>query len=121
MTKSGVYFIVDFAIPAGQFEEFQSVAAEMVTGTQSEPGALAYEFYPNAEGTHSRLIEVYADSVAALLHTRGRVVQELVPKLLNVSSLSGFSVYGDLTAECAEMLTRGGATLFNTRQGFNRF
>jgi quinol monooxygenase YgiN len=121
MTKPGVYFIVDFAITAGKFEEFQSIAAEMVAGTQSEPGALAYEFDPTGDGTESRLIEVYADSDAALLHTKGRVVQELVPKLLTVSSLTAFSVYGDLTAECAEMLTRGGATLFQTRQGFNRF
>ena len=120
MTRRGVYFIVDFAIADGKFDEFQSMAGEMVAGTQSEEGALAYEFYLNADRRQCRLIEVYADSDAALLHTKGRVVQELVPKLLNVSSLTGFSVYGDLTAECAEMLTRGGATLFQKWQGRNR-
>jgi hypothetical protein len=55
------------------------------------------------------------------LHCKGRVVQELVPKLLGVSTLTGFSVYGDLNAETAEILTQTGAQLYKTWSGFNRF
>jgi len=121
MTKPGVYFIVDFAIADGKLEEFQAIADAMVAGTKEEPGALAYEFYLDAAQQQSRLIEVYSDSDAALAHCQGRVVQELVPKLLGVSSLAGFSVYGDLTAETAGVLTQGGAELVKTWRGFNRF
>ena len=121
MTKPGVYFIVDFAIAEGKLAEFQAIADDMVAGTQTEPGALAYEFYVDPSQQQSRLIEVYADSNAALAHCQGRVVQELVPKLLGVSSLTGFSVYGDLSPETADVLTEGGAQLFKTWRGFNRF
>ena len=121
MTKPGVYFIVDLTIAEGKATEFQSIADEMVAGTQTEAGALAYEFYLDETQRQCRLIEVYSDSDAALAHCQGQVVQQLVPKLLGVSSLTGFSVYGDLTSETAEMLTQGGAQLFKSWRGFNRF
>jgi quinol monooxygenase YgiN len=121
MTKPGVYFIVDLTIVEGRVDEFQAIAEEMVAGTQTEPGALGYEFYLDADRRQGRLIEIYSDSDAALAHCKGRVVQELVPKLLSVSSLAGFSVYGDLSAEAADVLTQGGAKLFQQWRGFNRF
>ena len=121
MTKPGVYFIVDFEISEGKVGEFQAIAAEMVAGTQQEPGALGYEFYLDANVRQCRLIEVYSDSNAALAHCKGHVVQELVPKLRSVSSLAGFSVYGDLASETVDILTEGGARLFTTWHGFNRF
>jgi quinol monooxygenase YgiN len=121
MTKPGVYFIVDLTIAEGKAAEFQSIADDMVSGTQTEAGALAYEFYLEANQQQCRLIEIYADSDAALAHCQGQVVQQLVPKLLGVSSLTGFSVYGDLTSEAAEMLTQVGAQLSKSWRGFNRF
>ncbi|HXI26750.1 MAG TPA: antibiotic biosynthesis monooxygenase [Pyrinomonadaceae bacterium] len=117
MTKPGVYFIVDLAIAGGKLEAFQTIAQSMVEGTQQEPGALAYEFYFDNSRKKCRLIEIYSDSDAAL----ARVVQELVPKLLEVSSLTGFSVYGDLTTEAEQLLTQIGAQLYSSSCGFNRF
>ena len=121
MTKPGVYFIVDLTIAEGKLDQFQAIAENMVVGTNEEAGALAYEFYLDTEQRQCRLIEIYSGSDAALAHCQGRVVQELVPKLLGVSSLTGFSVYGDLSAEAAELLTQVGAQLFTTWRGFNRF
>ena len=121
MTKPGVYFIVDLAIADGKLQAFQTIAQSMVEGTQQEPGALAYEFYLDSDEKHCRLIEIYSDSDAALAHCKGRVVQELVPKLLEVSSLTGFSVYGDLSAEAAQLLKQTGAQLYSSSCGFNRF
>ena len=121
MTKPGVYFIVDLAITEGKADEFQAIAEKMVAGTNEETGAVAYEFYMDDARRHCRLIEIYNDSDAALLHCKGRVVRQFVPELLTVSSLTGFSVYGDLSAEAAGVLTEGGAQLFKTWRGFNRF
>jgi quinol monooxygenase YgiN len=121
MTTPGVYFIVDLAIAEGKLDQFQAIAENMVAGTRKEDGALAYEFYLDADQRHCRLIEIYSGSDAALTHCQGRVVQELVPKLLGISSLTGFSVYGDLSAEAATMLRQVGAELFTTWRGFNRF
>jgi quinol monooxygenase YgiN len=121
MTKPGVYFIVDLEIAEGKAGEFQAIAEAMVAGTQTEPGALGYEFYLEPDKRRCRLIEVYSDSDAALAHCKGPVVQQLVPKLLSVSKLAAFSVYGDLTPETARILTEGGAQLFTTWRAFNRF
>ncbi len=121
MTKPGVYFIVDLAIADGQVGAFQTIAQRMVEGTREEPGALAYEFYLDSNQQNCRLVEIYLDSDAALAHCKGSVVQELVPKLLGVSSLTGFSVYGDLDSETAQMLTQVGAKLYTSSLGFNRF
>ena len=121
MTKPGVYFIVHLALAEGKLETFQTIAQSMVAGTQPEPGALGYEFYFDSDQNQCRLIEIYSDSEAALAHCKGRVVQELVPKLLEVSSLTGFSVYGDLNDETAGLLTQVGAQLYASSCGFNRF
>ena len=121
MTKPGVYFIVDLAIADGKLEAFQKIAQSMVEGTQQEPGALAYEFYLDSSQKQCRLIEIYSDSDAALAHSKGRVVQELVPKLLEVSSLTRFLVYGDLSTEASQLLTQIGAQLYSSSCGFNRF
>jgi quinol monooxygenase YgiN len=121
MTKPGVYFIVDFAVADGKLEAFQTIAQSMVEGTQQETGALAYEFYFDRSQKQCRLIEIYSDSNAALAHCQGRVVQAMVPKLLEVSSLTGFSVYGDLSTEAAALLTQVGAQLYSSSCGFNRF
>src|ERR1051326_2277965 len=121
MPKPGVYVIVDLVIAEGKLDEFQAIAENMVAATQAETGALAYEFLLHDDQKQGRLIEIYSDSDAALTHCKGRVVQELVPKLLGVSSLAGFSVYGDLSTEAAEILMQGGAQLFKTWRGFNRF
>ena len=121
MAKPGVYFIVDLAIGENKVDAFQTIAEKMVEGTQQEPEALAYEFYLNSDQTQCRLIEIYSDSDAALTHCKGRVVQDLVPQLLEVSSLTGFSVYGDLGSEVAQILTQIGARLYTTWRGLNRF
>lgn len=121
MEKPGVYFIVDLALAESKLDAFQAIAEEMVSVTQEEPGALGYEFYLDADQVQCRLIEVYADSDAVVAHIKGRAVQELVPKLLEVSALTGFSVYGALSTEAADMLTQVGAKLFSTWRGFNRF
>jgi Uncharacterized conserved protein len=121
MTKPGVYFIVDLAITEGKADEFQAIAEKMVAGTREEAGALAYEFYCDAARRKCRLIEIYTDSDAALVHCKGRVVQQFVPEILRVSTLAGFSVYGDLSDEAAAVLSEGGAQLFQTWRGFNRF
>ncbi len=121
MTKPGVYFIVDLAIAESQLDAFQAIAEEMVQVTKQESGALGYEFYLDPDQGQCRLIEVYADSDAVVAHVKGRAVQELVPKLLELSTMTGFSVYGDLSPEAANMLTQVGAKLFKTWRGFNRF
>jgi quinol monooxygenase YgiN len=117
MDNKIVRFTVDLAINDGKLGQFDSVAREMITGTLKEPGALAYEFFLSADRKRCRLLETYADANAVLAHMKGPVVQELVSKLLETSSISGFEVYGDPGAESGKMLTGLGAEIFPHWQG----
>ena len=67
-----------------------------------------------------RILETYADANALLAHFKGAVVQQLVPKMLELSSVDGSEVYGDPGAEAREMLSGFGAGIFNRWQGFHR-
>jgi quinol monooxygenase YgiN len=112
MTKHEVRFTVDLTINAGKFDAFERIARTMIAGTQKEPGALEYDWCLSADRRQCRLVETYVDANAVLAHLTGPVVQELVAKLLEVSSLSRFEVYGDPGAKAAEMLTGLGAAIF---------
>jgi quinol monooxygenase YgiN len=119
MAKSTVRFVVSLTIKDGQFEAFDAIAKEMIALTQMEPGTLAYDWYLSPDKTQCRLYESYVDGNAALAHMAGRVVQELVPKLLGPSTMSGFEVYGD-TGASTDLLVRAGAALFPFWQAIGR-
>jgi len=120
MTKQSVYFKVDLTINDRQLDAFQDIAKAMTEVTQKEPGALAYEWHLNADCTECRLLETYADEGAALAHMMGPAVQEMVPKLLEVSRLDGFEVYGYPGTKAAEMLVDLGAKIFQHWHGLGR-
>ena len=120
MSKHTVYLAVDFTINEGKLDAFESIAREMVAGTQKEAGTLGYEWYLSADRKRCRLIETYVDANAVLAHFNGPVVQELVPKLLGTASLSGFEVCGDPGPKATEMLKGFGAEIFEFRRGLDR-
>ena len=112
MAKTTVRFIVTFIVNDGQFAPFDAIAREMTALTQMEPGTLVYDWYLSADQKQCRLYESYVDGSAALAHMAGKVVQELVPKLLGFSTMSGFEVYGDPGPGAGPMLVKAGATIF---------
>ncbi len=115
-----VYFIVSVKINDGKLDAFKNIAQAMIAVTQKEPGALAYEWYLSADRTRCSLVETYADESAVLAHIAGKAVTEFVPKLLEVSGISGFEVYGDTGPKAAEMLKAFGAELFQPWDGLRR-
>lgn len=120
MTKEKVQFTVDLAITDGKLDEFEAVAQTMIAATQKEAGTLTYEFFSSGDRKRCRLIETYVDGNAVLTHLTGAVVQELVPRILEVSTISGFEVYGNPGPQAAEMLTGLGAEIFEPWHGFSR-
>jgi quinol monooxygenase YgiN len=112
MSKQTVGLVVDLTIQEGNFNAFESVAQEMIAGSQKEPGTLAYEWYLSGDRQSCRLVESYADADAVLAHFAGPVVQAMVPKLLEVASLTRFEVHGDPGAEATEVLAGFGAKIF---------
>jgi len=120
MAKTTVRFVVSLTIKDGQFEAFDAVAKQMTALTQMESGTLVYDWYLSPDRTQCRLYESYVDGSAAIAHMTGRVVQELLPKLLGFSAISGFEVYGDPGAVAAQMLTGAGATLYQPWHAIGR-
>ena len=120
MTIDTVQYVVDLTIDDGKVEAFERIAQAMSAGCQKEPGALEYSWYLNGDRKRCRLIEIYADANAVVAHLTGPVVSELVPKLLKVSKLTGFEVYGDPGPKASEMLAGFGAQVFGPWHGFSR-
>jgi quinol monooxygenase YgiN len=120
MSNNAVYFLVSFKINEGQFVTFKEIAQAMIAFTQNEPGSLAYEWYFSSDHTRGRLVETYADQNAVNAHMAGRAVQELVPKIRELSSITGFEVYGDPGAKAAEILSKIGAETFQHWNGLDR-
>jgi len=111
--KPTVRFTVELDIADGKFDDFGRIARTMSDRTRAEAGGLEYDFYISNDRKHCRLLEAYANAEATLAHLKGPVVQELVPQLLAVSSLTRFEVYGDPGAEAAKMLGGLGAAIYS--------
>jgi quinol monooxygenase YgiN len=120
MVASAVRIVVDFTVGEGLLEPFERIARTMSAGAQKEPGTIAYEWFLSADRTRCRLFEAYVDGNAVLAHLTGPVVQELVPKLLETSTLGGLEVCGDPGPEAAAILATLGAEIFDARHGFSR-
>jgi quinol monooxygenase YgiN len=120
MSRSTVHLKVEFAINEGKADAFESMAQEMIAGSLKEPGTLGYDFFLSSDRKRCRLLETYADADAVLAHITGPVVKELVPKIVEVSRLSGFEVFGDPGPKAAESLTAQGAEIFYAWHLLNR-
>lgn len=107
-----VHFLIDLTIHDAKRQELEDVVNSMLEGTGKEPGALGYEWFLSADGKRCRLLETYADANAVQAHLSGPVVQKLVPKLLEVSSITRFEVYGVPDAAAVAALEGLGAEMF---------
>jgi quinol monooxygenase YgiN len=114
-----VYFHLNFKIHDGKIGAFRKLADEMTALTKSEPGSLGYEWFLNADGSGCRLLETYADQAAVTTHINGKGVA-LLPRLLEVSSITSFDVYGDPGPTAASSLSSLGAELFGQIAGIVR-
>ena len=120
MPNQTVRFTVDLAINEGQFDKFAAIAQTMIAGTQKEPGTLGYDWCLSSDRKRCRLVETYADANAVLAHIMGPVVQELVPKMRETATITGFEVYGDPGPKASEMLAHVGAEIFPIWLGLTR-
>ena len=120
MAVHTVRFVVEVTIHEGHLAAFESIAREMVAGSEKEPDTLGYEWFVSDDHRRCRLIETYVDSNAVLAHLTGPVVQQLVPKALEHSTLDRFQVFGDPGPQAADMLAGLGAEIFGPWHGFSR-
>ena len=120
MSNTTVRFALDLTIHDGKFDEFAAIAQTMIASTQKELGALAYDWCFSSDHKRCRLLETYVDANAVQAHLAGSAVQDGVPKLLAVSSIARFEVYGDPGPKAAEVLAGLGAEIFAVWRGLDR-
>ena len=120
MGKHAVQFVVDLSIHEGKLDDFESVARTMIADTQSEPGALDYDWCFSNDHRRCRILETYKDADAVLAHMLGDAVQISIPKLLQFSKITRFEVYGDPGPKAAAMLVKVGAEIFDIWGGISR-
>ena len=112
--------LVDLTIHEEKFDLFNSIAQEMVVRSQSESGALEYDWFLSNDHRRCRIVEAYADSDALLAHFTGPVVQQLVPKLAEHARVDRAEVYGDLDPKSVAILTQFGAEIFASWHSLKR-
>jgi quinol monooxygenase YgiN len=120
MSKHTVRFVVDLSIHEGRLDEFESIARTMIADTQNEPGALDYDWCFSNDHRRCRILETYRDADAVLAHMTGSAVQVYVPKMLEVSDITRFEVYGDPGPKAAQMLVKIGAEIFDIWDGIRQ-
>ncbi|MFY9683694.1 MAG: antibiotic biosynthesis monooxygenase [Candidatus Sulfotelmatobacter sp.] len=120
MSEQTVQFNVRLTVNDGRFDAFEEIARTMIAGTLKEPGALGYEWYLSRDRRRCHLIEDYKNASAVQAHIESAVVRNLVPKLLEVSTIDSFHVYGDPGPKAAEALTGIGAEILPFWQGLGR-
>jgi quinol monooxygenase YgiN len=118
--SKAVYFHLSLKINEGKTDAFRKIVDEMTALTKAESGALGYEWYLSADASRCRLVETYADEAAVMAHITGTAVRDVLPQLLQVSTITSFEVYGDPGAKAAASLTASGAELFQQIAGIVR-
>jgi quinol monooxygenase YgiN len=118
--KQTVRLNVALTIHDGKLSVFEEIAKTMTAGTRKEPGALAYDWHFSADRKRCRLVETYVNADALVAHFKGPVMQQFVPKMVEVSSVDRFEVYGDPSPRGTQMLAPFGAEIFSDWQSLGR-
>lgn len=118
----GIHWIAQLSIAEGELDEFTTRAEETIATVKAkEPHALVYEWNISDDGRLCHISAGYADAEAALAHVRGEAVATKLPRLLEVSELTGIVVYTAVDdPELREALSAFGATFTHHWGGFTR-
>jgi hypothetical protein len=116
------HFRIEFTIEGGEgkTEEYKKPVQDMSRVVEAnEPDTINYQFYLNRSGTKCIVHETYATSETVLAHITGIASQTILPKILSVSRISRFDVYGNPSEELQKVLTRLGPQTYNLFTGFS--
>jgi quinol monooxygenase YgiN len=121
MQHTHIDFKAEFTIKKEKIEEYKKLIQDMSRAVETnEPDTITYEFYLNTDETKCIVHETYRNSEAALAHNTGIASQTILPKILSISSISRFDVYGNPSEELQKQLTNFDAQTYNLFTGFSR-
>jgi quinol monooxygenase YgiN len=116
--RGQIHIRADFMIEEGKIEESKKLIQDISKLVENEPDTIRYQFYLNKGETSCVVNETYANSEAALAHTKGVALQAILPKILRVAKMTRIDVYGTPSEELQKVLT--GAQTYNFFVGFSR-
>ncbi len=115
-----VSWILECSVKDGQRAALDEVLKDMIEGTSTEPGALAYEWYISEDGTTLHGLEKYASSEAAIAHLNG-FIENWARRFFAAVDVTRYVVYGDPSPAAREILDASRATYMDPMGGFSRF
>ena len=106
MTES-VYWVIEFAINPGRFEDWKTLVVEMAEATQrNEVGTLNYEFAISDDRQVCHVYERFRDSAAAMTHLES-FGANFAARLGEVVKPTRCVVYGTPSAQLKDALAGG--------------
>ena len=119
MTEN-VILAVEFAIIPGRFEDFKTLAAEIIEATQhNEPGTLNYEWAISDDRQVCHVYERYRDSAAVMTHLESFGANFAV-RLMEAVTPARLVVYGTPSAQVKDGLAGLGPVYMAPLGGFRR-
>ena len=120
--KGHISWVNELAVKDGKLETLRELMEEMVSGTSTEPGTLAYEWYISQDGSTVHVVETYADSAAVVAHhvSEGFALHNWAGRFMDCVEVTRVVVYGDPNAAARAILDRLGASYRSAWGGFSR-
>ena len=112
-----VYWIVELAIKPGQFDAFKDMMNELIESASAEAGTLNYEWNISEDETRCHVYERYADSEAAMIHSR-TFAEQFAENVLAIVDVANLTVYGNPNDEVKDTLSEFGAVFMAPIGGF---
>lgn len=121
MKDSLIHFRAELIIKEGKLKEFKKLVRSMCKAVEAnEPGTLSYHFYFDGDNTMCVVHEIYTNSKAVFAHNNGLASQTILPKILSVSRISRFEVYGNPSKKLQKVLTSFSPETYDLFEGFSR-
>jgi quinol monooxygenase YgiN len=115
-----VSWVFQLKVKDGEYDNAKALMDEMSAATQAdEPGALVYEWFASEDKTTVHVYERYSDSAATMVHL-GNFGSKFAERMLAITEPTGFTVFGDPSADVRGVLADFGAVHMAQVAGFAR-
>lgn len=114
-----VHWVLELSIKPDNVDDFKAVMTDLVAATEKEPGAIAYEWHFNDDGTICHIYERYRNSAGAADHL-AMFGEKFAERFLAAGTPTRLCVYGEPDAELVETLSGFSPLILKQAAGFSR-
>lgn len=115
--KEVIYSIV-WSVEAGKEQEFKRLISEANEVAREKSRVISYEWFSSVDGSRISLVEQYPDSEALQPHLNA--LGDVMGKMLKISKITRFDVYGNLDKASGDAVGKLGAHIYPRESGFDR-